>query len=135
MIKLTSRQHGNKYHIKKKNQHNIGYGYITVPTHLEKNTTDTIKTRYPVITHLFFKIKREITKKHRTIMPIHIILSDLSYIWQTTTRQIKVKTISKKQRKEQHYQFTWEEKKRTKRLKKKLKNFPYQQTKKTKQGS
>ena len=68
-------------------------------------------------------------------MPIHIILSDLSYIWQTTTRQIKVKTISKKQRQEQHYRFNCEEKIRTKKLKKKLKNFPYQQTKKTEQGS
>ena len=58
-------------------------------------------------------------------MPIHIILSDLSYIWQTTTRQIKVETISKKQRKAQHYQFTCEEKKRTKNLKKKLENYPY----------
>ena len=68
-------------------------------------------------------------------MPIHIILSDLSYIWQTTTRQIKVKTISKKQRKEQHNQFACEQKKRTKKLKIKLKNFPYQQTQKTEQGS
>jgi len=70
-------------------------------------------------------------------MPIHIILSDLSYIWQTTTRQIKVKTISKKQRKEQHYQFTCEEKKKTKKkLKKKLKKiFPTNKQKKTKQGS
>jgi len=48
-----------------------------------------------------------------------------------------VKTISKKQRKEQHYQFTCEEKKKTKKkLKKKLKKiFPTNKQKKTKQGS
>jgi len=46
-----------------------------------------------------------------------------------------VETISKKQRKAQHYQFDCKEKKKTKKLKKKLENFPYQQTKKKKQGS
>jgi len=63
-------------------------------------------------------------------MLIHIILSDLSYIWQTTTRQMKAKTISKKQRKEQHYQFNCEEKKRTKSSRKSWKIFPTNKQKK-----
>ena len=47
-------------------------------------------------------------------MPIHIILSDLSYIWQTTTRQIKMKTISKKQKRGTLPIYLWREEKNEK---------------------
>jgi len=61
-------------------QYNLGYEYTRAPVHLEKIQKNIMKTRYQSITYSFFKTKKESTKKHQTIMPIHIILSDLSYI-------------------------------------------------------